>query len=153
MTRNRPLDPRQRVLALDENERTATPAGSLQWDGELRAALAQAIKDSGIKREEIAARMEEALGADPNYPISVSQLDAWTAPSRTDWRFPLVYLPAFIQVTGATWLLARVASKCGHKVVAGTDALHAELAELIGQEEDLKARKSIIRKALRSGRR
>lgn len=147
MTRKR-VDPRQILLGLDEGKIAAAP-GSLNWETELRAALAEAIAGSGKRRAEIAAEMETALGSDPHYPVSVSTLDAWTAPSRTDWRFPLHYLPAFVRATGAAWLLARVAAKCGHKVVAGRDALAAELGALIAQEEDLRARKTALRRQMR----
>lgn len=144
----RSSDPRQAILALDD-EKSAAPRGSLNWDAELRAALSEAIKGCGHSRAEIAADMEEALGSDPNYPISVSTLDAWTAPSRTDWRFPLIYLPAFIQATGATWLVARIADKCGHKVISGSEATHAELGSIVAQQEELKNREREIRRRLR----
>lgn len=145
-------DPRQAILALDETERTCSPRGSLNFDAELRAALAEAIKASGKSRSEIAAEMEDLLGSDPSYPISVSTLDAWTAPSRTDWRFPLLYLPAFIQATSAIWLLARLAEKCGHKVISGSDADHAELGSVVAQQEQLKKRERDLRRRLRGGR-
>jgi hypothetical protein len=146
MTRKRP-DPRQILMALDGSR---APAGSLNWDAELRAALSEAISLSGLSRAEIAAAMEQALGHDPHYPIGVSTIDAWTAPSRTDWRFPLLYLPAFIEATGATWLLTRVAAKSGHRVVTGKDALGAELGAVLAQQDDLKERARNLRKAMRS---
>lgn len=148
MTRKRP-DPRQILMALDGSR---APAGSLNWDAELRAALSEAISLSGLSRAEVAAAMEQALGHDPHYPISVSTLDAWTAPSRTDWRFPLLYLPAFIEATGATWLLARVAAKSGHQVVTGEAAIGAELGAVLAQQDELRSRERDLRKRLRRGR-
>jgi len=149
MTKPRQTDPRQQILALDQSTRAPAARGSLNWDGELRAALAEAIKQSDKSRAEIAAAMEDALGADPNYPVSVSTLDAWTAPSRTDWRFPLLYLAAFIEATGAAWLLARLASKSGHQVVTGEAAIGAELGIVLAEQDRLKDRARDLRKQLR----
>ncbi|MGH6883216.1 MAG: hypothetical protein ACREFM_20000, partial [Hypericibacter sp.] len=109
-------DSRQHRL-FDEG-RSAPAAGSLQFDREWRAALSEAIAKSELKREAIAARMEELLGSDPEYPVSKALLDAWTAPnSKAAWRFPLTYLPAFIEATGARWLLDRIAFKCGCSIM------------------------------------
>jgi hypothetical protein len=145
-------DPRQQLLALPQAAPQPAPRGSLNWDGELRAALSEAIRQSDKSRAEIAVAMEDALGADPNYPVSVSTLDAWTAPSRTDWRFPLLYLPAFIEATGATWLLARLAGKSGHQVVTGEAAIGAELGAVLAQQDELRAKERALRKRLRGGR-
>lgn len=148
MTKPRHPDPRQQILALDQSDRAPAARGSLNWDAELRAALSEAIKNSKKSRAEIAAAMEDALGADPNYPVSVSTLDAWTAPSRTDWRFPLLYLPAFIEATGATWLLARLAAKSGHQVVTGEAAIGAELGAVLAEQDRLKERARDLRKLM-----
>jgi hypothetical protein len=147
----RQTDPRPQLLALPQAAPQPAPRGSLNWDGELRAALSEAIKNSGRNRAEIAAAMEEALGADPHYPVSVSTLDAWTAPSRTDWRFPLLYLPAFIEATGATWVLGRLAAKSGHQVVTGEAAIGAELGAVLAQQDELRTRERELRKRLRRG--
>ncbi|MCM0018538.1 MAG: hypothetical protein NBV67_00940 [Tagaea sp.] len=148
MTR-KPADPRQIMLGFDADNAPVPAPGSLNWDGELRAALGEAIKRSEKSRAEIAAEMETLLGNDPNFPIGVSTIDAWTAPSRTDWRFPLLYLPAFVQATGATWLLARVAGKSGHKIVAGKAAIAAELGSVLAQADELQDRARALRKAMR----
>ncbi|MFN8702907.1 MAG: hypothetical protein ACK5XB_07265 [Rhodospirillales bacterium] len=151
MTRKR-LDPRQILLGLDRDLAAAPMPVSFNWDAELRAALSEAVAQSGKSRADIAQEMERALGCDPHYPISVSTLDAWTAPSRTDWRFPLLYLPAFIEATGATWLLARVAAKSGHQVVTGEAAIGAELGAVMAQQEELREKERELRKRLRRGR-
>jgi hypothetical protein len=122
-----------RQLALDgffEVPKPIDPApGSQNFDHELRGALHKAIKDSPLPREEIAAEMDRLLGSDPDYPVTKATLDSWTAPSRTDWRFPLLYLPAFVQVTGAHWVLELVARRCGCTVLVGKEALLAQLGQ------------------------
>lgn len=135
--KRRPGDYRQHNLF----EVAAPPAdGSLNFDAELRALLSEAIASSGKSREEIAARMERLLGSDPNYPVSRATLDAWTAPSRTDWRFPLLYLPAFIIATGAHELLEAIARRCGRLVVTDEERDDIELGRVTKQLHQLQAR-------------
>jgi len=122
-------DPRQGAL-FSPNAAREPAKGSLNFDRELRAAMAEAVKQSGKPREVIAEEMEELLGSDPDYPISKALLDAWTAPSRSDWRFPVIYLPAFISVTGADWLLDRLAERCGRIAIGDEEARDMEIGRL-----------------------
>ena len=120
---------------------SSTPArGSLLFDGEWRAALNQAIEESGFGRANIATHMEELLGNDPDYPVSVALLNAWTAPSKTDYRFPLIYLPAFIIATGATWLLDVLAGKCGRVTLTEDEQRAVEIGRLQIRQRDDKRR-------------
>ncbi|WP_119301102.1 hypothetical protein [Dongia deserti] len=145
-------DPRQATLF--DGDSSTVASGSLSFDREWRAALNQAIEECGFGRGNIATEMERLLGNDPDYPVSVALLNAWTAASKTDYRFPLIYLPAFVRATGATWLLDRLASKCGRVVV---DDEMAQLAQ--ARHEELQAverRKQLeqkIRKQQRGGAR
>lgn len=120
----------QQGFLFDAGDAKAPANGSLNFDHEWRAALSDAVAGSSKSREETAAYMERMLGNDPTYPISKSLIDAWTGASRTDWRFPLIYLPAFIEATGARWLLDRLARKCGRMVIGGEQARYAELGAL-----------------------
>lgn len=92
--------------------------------------MARAIRESGKSREQIAAEMEDLLGSDPDYPISKALLDAWTAPSRTDYRFTLIYLPEFITATGADWLFDLLAQRCGRIAVTEVEAQLLEVSRL-----------------------
>lgn len=123
--------------------------GTLNIEHELRAWLNQAIKDSRLGRDQIGAKMTELLGGDDeDFHVSKAMLDAWTGQSRTSWRFPLSYLPAFIAATGAYWLLDRIAQKCGCRTLVGEEALFAEYGRLDALEEDLKRRKAELKKKL-----
>lgn len=122
--------------------------GSLACDGEWRAALTKAIGDCGKGRAQIAAEMEELVGSDPDYPISRALLDAWTAPSRTGHRFPVIYLPALIHATGAVWLLDLIARKCGRTVVTGEQAIAAELGMLEAEEAHIRERRRQLRRLI-----
>lgn len=109
---------------------TTAASGSLNFDVEWRAALNKAIEECGFGRGNIAIEMERLLGNDPDYPVSVSLLNAWTAPSKTDYRFPLLYLPAFIRATGATWLLEVLAGKCGRVTLTSEEEQLVEIGRL-----------------------
>lgn len=122
----------------------ARATGSLQFDAAWREALSHAIAESGLTREQIAAEMERLVGNDPEYPISKAMLDAWTAPSRGAWRFPVIYLPAFVAVTGAHCLLEMICRRCDRVAVTDEEARHIELGRvkreikrLQGLERDL----------------
>jgi hypothetical protein len=127
-------DPRQANLF---DAGSATPAsGSLQFDSEWRAALNRAIEECGFGRGNIAIEMERLLGNDPDYPVSVALINAWTAASKTDYRFPLIYLPAFVRATGADWLLDVLAGKCGRVTLTADEQRLVEIGRLTTRLRD-----------------
>lgn len=106
-------------------------------DHEFRQALGDAISASGLTRGEVAERMERLLGSHPDYTISEASLNAWCAPSRTEWRMPATYLLAFIHVVGAEGLLRRAAHHAGLVTYGGDDAKQAELGRKLLQAKEL----------------
>lgn len=119
----------------------APTGGSLQYTTELRHVLSEALKKTPKSRYEIAARMSELTGED----ISKAMLDAWTAESKTAWRFPFEYAASFEAACETTCLQELLARKRGCAVLAGNDVLLAKLgrikqsqAELADQEKALK---------------
>ena len=80
--------------------------------------------------------------------VTKAQLDSWTAPSRDAWRFPLSYLPAFVEATGAVWLLDLLAERCGCKVVHGEAAVLLELGVVNATMRHLRQREAEIKKSL-----
>jgi hypothetical protein len=135
-------DPRQ--VGLFEGTSATAACGSLNFDAEWRAALNRAIDECGFGRGNIAIEMERLLGGDPNYPVSVALLNAWTAPSKTDYRFPLTYLPAFIRATGAVWLLDVLAGKCGRVTLTGEEEQLVEIGRLQRRVADDKRRLQML---------
>ena len=75
----------------------------------VKAALAEDLRASPFPRGQVARRMSAVLGV----PISQAQLDAWTAPGKPGHRFPLEYLPAFVQSTGRHGALRAAVEGCG----------------------------------------
>ena len=126
-------------LSLDSLfEPQAPRAGSLNVALELRNALSEAIRDCGLSRALIAATMTDLIWGDAGEgEITKAQLDAWTAPSRGEWRFPLEYLPAFVQATGAVELLKLLAGKVGCFVLPSEQVKVMELAVLKVRREQL----------------
>lgn len=106
--------------------------GALNFSLALRHLITEAIKHCPLNREEVAARMSELVGE----PITKHQLNAWTAESREDWRFPLEYLPAFEVACSTTVLTAWIASTRGGKVLMGKEALDAEIGKLERMKEE-----------------
>lgn len=112
--------------------------GSFEYEQELRQDLNKAIKDHKTRTGEDRHALAATLSRATNLEISKNSLDCWTAPSRTDWRFPAQVLPAFIEATQAMWLLEKIANKCGLVVMTAEDAEMARLGKLKQMEALLK---------------
>jgi len=134
MTKRRAQQPDPRQLGLSGIAASffepAAPAdltaGSLDIDSKLRGWLAQALKDSPLDRDQVAAEMTRYLGLGDEERITKAQVDAWTAMSKTAWRFPASYMLAFVATTNAHWLLDKMASLVGCRVLVGEEALIAQ---------------------------
>jgi len=137
-------DSRQHSLFGSETE-TPVPTGRFNIEVEWRAALKEAIDGSGLTREAIAAEMTRLLGGESGFRVGRSHLDAWTAPSRSPWKLPASWLPAFVQTTGAAWLHDRLARLNGRHVVddetvrlAQLGRNEVEIGRLQGHSDTLK---------------
>ena len=106
--------------------------GALDVGLAVRHLISDLLKASPRNRFEIAARMSELLG----HEISKHQLDSWTAESREGWRFPLEYLPAFEVAVETHQITGWLAGLRGCRVLAGKEALDAEIGKLERQKED-----------------
>ncbi len=122
----------------------AAVGGSLDYATELRHILSEALKKSPKSRYEIAARMSELVGQE----ITKSMLDAWTAESRSPWRFPFEYVAAFEVACETTCLQELLCRKRGSRILEGEEALQAELGRLECEEQAVKQRRQAIRKYL-----
>ncbi len=121
-------------------------------DLSFRNGLARALKESSLSRAQVAARMTDLMYGDAGESeVTKAQIDSWTAPSRDAWRFPLSHLPAFIQATGAVWLLETVAAACGCVVLTDEQAGLIELGEIRATQVRLDARERALLKDLPEG--
>lgn len=126
----------------------APVGGSLDYGTELRYVLSDALKKTPLSRHEIAARMSELTGQD----ISKSMLDAWTAESKTPWRFPFEYAAAFECACDTVCLQELLGRKRGCRILVGEDALLAEMGRLQHEKTKLAAREKALRARLGRGK-
>lgn len=129
--------------------------GSLDYVAELRAVLHDALKHTPRSRYEVAARMSELTG----HEITKTMLDAWTADSRTQWRFPFEYAAAFEAACDSTCLQELLARKRGSRVLVGEETLLAKLGrinqkrgELAQEEKELLQQEKQIKQYLGKSR-
>lgn len=95
--------------------------------GEISRALREA-RDAGLSRERIVDRMNAALPDEPR-PMTKRQLDAWTASSKEEHRFPLEYLPAFCWATCTSEPLRVLARLLGYELVDARERAAKRLGE------------------------
>lgn len=133
--RHSPNDPRQASLF---GEEPGGIAGFAEADQAWRRVMNRAIQQSGKSREQIAAEMERDGGSDPDYPVSKATLDAFTASSKTAWKFPIIYLKAFLRATGADWLLDDLIAGSGRLLVHADEALPVAIGAIDADIDHLK---------------
>lgn len=91
--------------------------GSLNDAALIRATVTEAIRKSGKTRETIAEDMSRLTGTE----VTVRRLNAFTAESREDYRFPSELIRAFCIATGNDGLLRNLAQLAGFHLVNETD--------------------------------
>ncbi len=124
--------------------------GSLDYGTELRHVLSQALKKTPKSRYEVAARMSELVGQE----ISKSTLDAWTAESKSNWRFPFEYAAAFeVACDMTTALQELLCRKRGSPLPIGDEALYAQLGRLDWAERQLREQRKEIHASIKKAKR
>lgn len=115
-------------------------APDLDINPELLGAINTAIREAkkrGLSRERLVERMNLAL-PDGGKPITLRQLNAWTAQSKEYHEFPARYLPAFCWATGCHLPLQVLAHPLGLEAVDRRD----QAALALGQKLVAKAQLS-----------
>lgn len=135
MSSRRPAPPDRRQLDLFELLEQARAFGP-----DLKEALTADLAASPHSREQVAERMTALLDT----TITHAQLDAWTAPTKTQHRFPTEYLPAFVRATGQLRALELLGQACGARVVV-PERVEAELADVEAKERELSERRKELR--------
>lgn len=129
---------------IQENAAVSAPLpGSYDIDKAFREAISGALKACPLSRYHVAARISELVGHD----VTKSMIDSWTAESKEQHRFPAIYLPAFCEATGQTAPLAMLGQSAKVFVMAGPDALRAEIRrdeEMIREIQKRKAKKTAL---------
>jgi hypothetical protein len=142
--KKRVKDPRQITIAeMFELPQPEAPCpASLDLSKELRNLLSDALKKTTKTRFEVAARMSELTG----HEISKAMLDAWTAESRSPWRFPLEYATAFEIGCDSYCLTELLARKRGCRVYAGDEVRQAEIGRIESQMDELSTKLKALKK-------
>jgi hypothetical protein len=97
--------------------------GSMNDASLVRAALVESIRKCGKSRETIADQMSMLTGTE----VTVRRLNAFTAESREDFRWPAELDRAFCAVTGCNELMCCRAELAGFRLITKDEA---ELLEL-----------------------
>jgi hypothetical protein len=106
----------KRQPSLFDREENITP-GSINDAAMIRTVLAESIKKSGKSRAQIADIMSRLTGSE----VTERRLNAYTAESREDFRFPLELARAFCMATRDFALLTHLVEMAGFKVVTKTE--------------------------------
>jgi hypothetical protein len=104
--------------------------GAADDDAVTRGILGDAIKRSGLSREQIADRMSWLTSR----TISSSMLFDFTAGSKAAHRFPFAWARAFCQVTNDNRLLEYIAEQSGFILLPKRDADVLSLGELVVEQ-------------------
>jgi hypothetical protein len=111
-----PKNSANRQPSLFDNCESIVP-GSLNDASIIRAALVEAIRNCGKSREQLADQMSTLTGTE----VTVRRINAFTAESREDYRFPSELARAFCIATGDFSLLQRQAELAGFHLINETD--------------------------------
>ena len=124
----------------------ALAIGSLNCEAELRIALCEGIDASPHDRYEIARRMSELTGK----KITKAMLDAFTAESKSQHRFPFEFAAAFEAACGdgCSILQNLLARKRGCAVLSVDELLFAKLGAIRKQQDDLRQQEQTIKRHL-----
>lgn len=99
------------------------PTGSMNDGALVRGVLVEAIRNSGKSRAQIADEMSRLVGR----AITQRMLDAYTAESREDHRWPGELTRAFCSATGDDRLLRVLAESAGLRVITDAESHLLEL--------------------------
>lgn len=108
----------------------------------IKDAISDAIKNSGLKRYDIAGQMGEMLGTE----ISESMLNAYTAESKEGYRMPAEYIPTFCKITKDYTVLEILVSASGGRMVKSDEIYLLELGKLAQVEKSIQKKKAELQK-------
>lgn len=107
------------------------PAADLDIHYELLGAISHCLREArarGLSRERVVDAMNRLL-PEMERPITLRQLNAWTASSKEYSEFPARYLPAFCAAVGSTQPVLVLARAIGRELVDAREAAAKRLGE------------------------
>ncbi|MFI3137927.1 MAG: hypothetical protein QX197_14215 [Methylococcaceae bacterium] len=128
----------------------AATAIDLDIGPELQGAINFGIRESkkrGLSRERIVERMNLCL-PDLEKPITLRQLNAWTAQSKEFSEFPARFLPAFSWASGCTLTIQVLAQAVNHDLVDRREKMALELGQTLVENANLTRKANALKKQL-----
>ncbi|MBF0564933.1 MAG: hypothetical protein HQK89_06805 [Nitrospirae bacterium] len=117
------------------------PAGCLDINTELRAAIREDIRRCATSQEDVMAKMITSSG---DSSITMNKLYKWTSQAAGDDEeggkkldFPAKHIPALIRATGGRRTMEVLAKHAGLFVLPGTEAAHAQVSKIDDQIKEL----------------
>lgn len=143
------------IFAFLKPEEPPAP-GSLNIGIQLRQAISEAIRKSGMERIDICAAIYKLTCVE----VSKSTLDSWSAESRDKcsenidyngnkrWGIPAEILHAFCRVTGCYEPLFILVEACNYKALKGKDVVRARIGLLDEEMKKMSIEKKRLEQAL-----
>lgn len=128
----------------------AATAVDLDIGPELQGAINFGIREAkkrGLSRERIVERMNLCL-PDLDKPITLRQLNAWTAQSKEFSEFPARYLPAFSWACGCTVSIQVLAQAVNHDLVDRREKIALELGQTLVESAQLTRKAKSLKQQL-----
>ncbi len=110
----------------------------------VRSALVEAIRVCGKSRELLADEMTSLTGTQ----VTARRINAFTAESREDYRFPMELARAFCVATHDFTLLRRIAEMAGFRLIDATEADLLELGREMLRQERATEKAALLKKRL-----
>lgn len=110
----------------------------------IKEAIAEAIKNSGMKRYAIAGQMSEYLGVE----ITEGMLNSYTAESKEGYRMPAEYIPTFCRITKDYTVLDILVAASGGRMVKSEEIYYLEIGRIKQAEKMLQKKQRQLEKEL-----
>jgi hypothetical protein len=123
--------------------------GSCDDNSMVRGLVAEAIKGSGKKRDQIAEEMSVLSG----FRVSVAMLNDYSADSKSDHRFPLLLARAFCIACNDWTLLSSILNRSGLYVIQEWERPVLELGERVVASKDAALQAEALRDQIVQARR
>lgn len=108
----------------------------------VKEAISDAIKNSGLKRYDIAGRMSEHLGTE----ITESMLNSYTAESKEGYRMPADYFPIFCKIVKDYTVLEVLVAAAGGRMVKSEEIYLLEMGRLQQAEKTIRQKQSQLQR-------
>lgn len=134
----------------EETALEAADAIDMDIGPELQGAINYGIREAkknGLSRERIVERMNMCL-PDLEKPITLRQLNAWTAQSKEFSEFPARWLPAFSWACNCTLTIQVLAQTINHDLVDRREKMAMELGKTLVQKANLERKTKELKRQL-----